>query len=57
VAIGNAIFGRLWWPGPTLLRRHRGEGRDLSLADGRTGEIPAFAGMTEKRVMTGKIVA
>ena len=28
--------------------RHPGEGRDLSLSVYRTGEIPAFAGMTNK---------
>ncbi|MFZ5725931.1 MAG: hypothetical protein ACOY4C_05920 [Pseudomonadota bacterium] len=28
--------------------RHPGEGRDLTLSGYRTGEIPAFAGMTEK---------
>jgi len=27
--------------------RRPGEGRDLNLAARRTGEIPAFAGMTE----------
>ena len=27
--------------------RHPGEGRDLDLSQERTGEIPAFAGMTE----------
>jgi len=26
--------------------RHPGEGRDLTLSQRRTGEIPAFAGMT-----------
>jgi hypothetical protein len=29
------------------LNRHPGESRDLSLMEGRTGEIPAFAGMTK----------
>jgi hypothetical protein len=28
------------------LPRHPGEGRDLTVSAGRTGEIPAFAGMT-----------
>jgi hypothetical protein len=28
--------------------RHPGEGRDLTLSVFRTGEIPAFAGMTNK---------
>jgi len=28
------------------LPRHPGEGRDLTLSSNRTGEIPAFAGMT-----------
>jgi hypothetical protein len=32
-------------PAP-LLFRHPGEGRDLTLSVFRTGEIPAFAGMT-----------
>jgi hypothetical protein len=31
---------------PSSLARHPGEGRDLDLACQRTGEIPAFAGMT-----------
>jgi hypothetical protein len=31
--------------GPSLIR-HPGEGRDLTLSVCRTGEIPAFAGMT-----------
>ncbi|HMP44696.1 MAG TPA: hypothetical protein PKD99_06285, partial [Sphingopyxis sp.] len=29
-----------------FLPRHPGEGRDLDLSSCRTGEIPAFAGMT-----------
>ncbi|BBB10444.1 sialidase [Sphingopyxis sp. EG6] len=29
--------------------RHPGEGRDLNLAVLRTGEIPAFAGMTDEQ--------
>jgi hypothetical protein len=29
-----------------LFNRHPGEGRDLTLSVYRTGEIPAFAGMT-----------
>jgi hypothetical protein len=31
-----------------LLLRHPGEGRNLALTVLRTGEIPAFAGMTVK---------
>ena len=32
----------------SLFHRHPGEGRDLTLSVCRTGEIPAFAGMTDK---------
>ncbi|WP_235211548.1 hypothetical protein, partial [Sphingopyxis sp. LC363] len=37
-------------PSPSLrdTPRHPGEGRDLVLSVYRTGEIPAFAGMTVK---------
>ncbi|SBV33220.1 protein of unknown function [uncultured Sphingopyxis sp.] len=35
---------------PALFHRHPGEGRDLTLAFRRTGEIPAFAGMTTQVV-------
>jgi hypothetical protein len=31
-----------------LFKRHPGEGRDLTLSVCRTGETPAFAGMTDK---------
>jgi hypothetical protein len=31
-----------------LFNRHPGEGRDLTLSVCRAGEIPAFAGMTDK---------
>ncbi|MEQ8309543.1 MAG: hypothetical protein RIA72_02465 [Sphingopyxis sp.] len=35
--------------------RHPGEGRDLTLTVDRTGEIPAFAGMTiELRAAAGR---
>jgi len=30
----------------SLIRRHPGEGRDLTMASLRYDEIPAFAGMT-----------
>ncbi len=31
---------------PCSIIRHPGEGRDLTFSSCRTGEIPAFAGMT-----------
>jgi len=33
-----------------FVNRHPGEGRDLDLAICRTGEIPAYAGMTINEV-------
>ena len=39
-----------------MIIRHPGEGRDLTVSSQCTGEIPAFAGMTEESEadMTGE---
>ena len=45
----------LGWEAVAPNIRHPGEGRDLALPDLRTGEIPAFAGMTNlARAETGR---